>query len=466
MDMRFLLQLLHTLKAYREREHWTRQQLASYQAASLRALRDHAYAHSPFYQQFHHGLTDRPLSELPVLTKSMLMEHFDSLVTDRAVHLEAVREHMAHASAARLFLGRYHVAVTPGSSGHSGLFLFSPPEWLTVMASFARGQGWADAWVSPLRRQRVAVVASVNPWHLSAQVGAAARTWWTPALRLPASDPLETVVRQLNDWRPDRLIAYASMLRVLADEQRVGRLRISPQHVFATSEVLTGETRRRILQAWGATPYNQYAATGTACLAAERAGCRRMHVFEDLLLIEVVDRHYHPVPPGTYGTKLLVTVLFSRTQPLIRYELDDSVRLSPDPCSCGLPFAVLDSIQGRVEDALWLPAPDGGRVTVAPLAFGEVLDALPVSGWQLVHQPDDSLIVLLSGARNELSGSGSTYEGPVRDALKDALRKQLTQVLADHGASVPHIAVQWVDSIPQTSAGKTLPVVTRWPPGQ
>ena len=47
-----------------------------------------------------------------------------------------------------------------------------------------------------------------------------------------------------------------------------------------------------------------------------------------------------------------------------------------------------------------------------------------------------------------------------------ALRGQLTQMLADHGASVLYIAVQWVDSIFKTSAGETPPVVTRWPPGQ
>ena len=70
-----------------------------------------------------------------------------------------------------------------------------------------------------------------------------------------------------------------------------------------------------------------------------------------------------------------------------------------------LPFEVLYGVQGRVEDALWLPASDGSRVTVAPLAFSEVLDALPVSGWQVHHQPDDSLTVLLSGAQNEPSGA-------------------------------------------------------------
>ncbi|HEU5381525.1 MAG TPA: hypothetical protein VFV38_39395, partial [Ktedonobacteraceae bacterium] len=60
---------------YIQHESWTRSQLMDYQARALRACRDYAYAHSPFYQRFHSGLMDRPLQELPVLTKAMMMEH-------------------------------------------------------------------------------------------------------------------------------------------------------------------------------------------------------------------------------------------------------------------------------------------------------------------------------------------------------------------------------------------------------
>ena len=44
-----------------------------------------------------------------------------------------------------------------------------------------------------------------------------------------------------------------------------------------------------------------------------------MSVFEDNAIFEVVDEQYRPVPPGVYGDKVLITMLSSRTQPLIRY---------------------------------------------------------------------------------------------------------------------------------------------------
>jgi hypothetical protein len=41
---------------YSQHDRWAIQQLKDYQARALRACREYAYAHSPFYQQFHRGL--------------------------------------------------------------------------------------------------------------------------------------------------------------------------------------------------------------------------------------------------------------------------------------------------------------------------------------------------------------------------------------------------------------------------
>jgi phenylacetate-coenzyme A ligase PaaK-like adenylate-forming protein len=174
-----------------------------------------------------------------------------------------------------------------------------------------------------------------------------------------------------------------------------------------------------------------------------------MHFFEDLVIPEVVDEHYRPVRPGEYGAKLLVTTLFSHTQPLIRYELNDSVRVSTDSHRCGLPFAVLESIQGRVEDSLRLPAVSGGEVLIRPLVINRIMDITAVSGWQVVQQADKGLVVLLVGAR---------------DGLPDeALVKQVRDSLAQEGAQVPYIRIQHVREIPKTAAGKA-PLISAYKP--
>ena len=118
MKLRIMRKLLHTLEQLRKHEHWTRQQLTDYQAKELLELRKYAYERSPFYQRFHKGLVDRPLHELPVLTKSMMMENFDALVTDQTVHLDDIRAFAEHADVGQRFKDRYYVTATSGSSGH------------------------------------------------------------------------------------------------------------------------------------------------------------------------------------------------------------------------------------------------------------------------------------------------------------------------------------------------------------
>ena len=451
MDISFLTQLLWTMGQLREREGWTREHLLAYQARAITRLRAYAYTHSPYYQTFHKGLYGSPVRELPVLTKAMLMEHFDELVTDRNIHLQDVRNYVSQNREGKLFLDHYRVTATSGSSGQPGIFLFNTREWQMIISSFARGQEWSGARVSLLKRRRMATVASISPWHMSSQVSASVQSWWTPSIRLPASDPLESIVQRLNDWQPHLLIAYASMARILAEEQRDGRLHISPNQVFVASEVLTAETRKRVKNAWGNEPYNQYGATETADIAAEHHQCRHMHLFEDLLFIEIVDEHYQPVAPGSYGSRILVTSLFSRTLPLIRYELNDSVRLSPDICDSGLPFAQIEGIQGRVEDTLQLPTTNGERVAIQPVVFSAIMDVLPVTGWQVIQESDDSLTVLLSGETDRLADM--------------QLQDQLAQELAAHGALVPHIRTQRVLAIPKTAAGK-MPLLKAYRPPQ
>jgi putative adenylate-forming enzyme len=449
MNIRITLRLLHTLEKLRKHERWTRSQLENYQAAALQELRAYAYERSPFYQRFHKGLMDRPLAELPVLTKAMLMENFDDLVTDRTLQLENVRRFAKEGEVGQRFQDRYYVNATSGSSGHPGFFLFDETEWAFVLASFARGQEWSGVHINLTRQQKMATVASISPWHMSSQVAATVKSWWRPSLRVPASQPISKTVEQLNEWQPEVLISYASMAGALAEEQLAGRLQIHPKVAYVASEVLTSQTKQRVKEAWGDEPYNQYAATETAGIASEHLSCRRMHFYEDLVITEVVDEQYRPVPAGEYGATILVTTLFSRTQPLIRYEIKDSVRVSANQHACALPFRVLEGIQGRVEDSLMLPALSGGDVLIRPLVINRIMDIAPVSGWQIQQQADHGLVVLLSGTRN-----GVTNEW---------LAEQINRSLSQEGAQVPYIRVQRVLEIPKTAAGKA-PLIKAYKP--
>lgn len=441
MDILIMLNLLHALAELRRHERWTRLQLEAHQQASLQRLREQTYANSPFYRKFHKGLEKRPLTELPVLTKSMMMENFDNLVTDRLIHLDDVRAYAARENAGERYLGRYWVNATSGSTGQPGFFLFNRREWTAVLTSFARSHEWAGIKVSLAHRMKMASVASISPWHMSAQVGGTLKSWWMPALRLAASQPLPEIVQLLNEWQPDMLVSYASMAGILAEEQISGRLHIQPHVVYTSSEVLTYETRRRIETVWGHAPFNQYASTEIGGLAAETTSHQGMVLYEDHAIFEVVDDHYRPVPPGEYGEKVLLTVLYNHTQPLIRYELSDSLRLVSEPDYSHMPFARIDDIQGRAEDILHFPASSHGTVAVHPLTFHRIMDTVPATGWQIIQEAG-RLKVLISGVRGNFSDTG------LISSITDALQAQ--------GVVVPLVVVERVETIPKTVSGKAL----------
>ena len=134
MSTRIIFKVLRLRRQLRRRDHWTRRQLEEHQTRSLRLLREHSYARSSFYRRFHAGLMDRPLKELPVLTKAQVMENFDELVTDPSVRLADVEAHLATLRGNERFRERYWVASTSGSTGRRGLFLWNFAEWTTAQS--------------------------------------------------------------------------------------------------------------------------------------------------------------------------------------------------------------------------------------------------------------------------------------------------------------------------------------------
>ena len=434
-----IIELLVKRRQLRAHEYWSRERLESYQNEAVRALRQYAYARSPFYQRFHKGLFGAPLLELPVLSKETLMDHFDELVTDRAIRLQDVKDYTSKQQRGELFLGPYRVQSTSGTSGRPGLFAYDKSEWWGMLSTALRAFETAGIEIRLTRRTRMAQITPTNPSHMSAQGAASTRSWWTPILLLSASEPLQTMVERLNGWQPEALLAYASIIRILANEQIEGRLLISPRTVISGSEVLTAETRRLAESAWGKVLFDMYGTTDCGGIGAECDRHRGMHLREDLAIIEVVDRDNRAVATGEYGEKLLVTVLNSRTQPLIRYELDDSLRLLAESCPCGRPFRLIGDIQGRVHDSLIFPSEVGENVKVHPIIFHEIVDTLPIRGWQLV-QESDGLRLLLAGVQ------GSLDDTEVVDRIREALQRQ--------GAIIPRIQIQHVDAIPQAASGK------------
>ena len=157
-------------------------------------------------------------------------------------------------------------------------------------------------------------------------------------------------MERLNAFQPQSLNTYPT----IASARRggaPGRLRIAPELISTSSELLTPEMAERIEEAWGVGPFNLFASTeglwGADCDRARRHPPVRGHDARR-------ERRRDGRGGGGRepGARLLITNLFNYTQPLIRLELADAVTLTSEPCACGRPLRRMRTIAGRSDDVL------------------------------------------------------------------------------------------------------------------
>ena len=185
----------------------------------------------------------------------------------------------------------------------------------------------------------------------------------------------------------------------------------------------------------GNEPFDTYSTTETGPVGAECPQHAGVHLFEDAVIFEVVDAEGRPVPDGTVGHRLLVTNLYNRTQPLVRYEISDAVALAPATCPCGRPLRLMTAIDGRSDDVLRLPGPDGTPVPVHPNHFMEPVEALAgVRQYQVVHDPARVRVLIVPAP-----GAPAALAGEVAAAIAGALRPL--------GVQPPPVEVELVERI-------------------
>jgi phenylacetate-coenzyme A ligase PaaK-like adenylate-forming protein len=433
-------------RALARHEGWSREQLLAHQRARAEAIVRHAVERSPFYRARSGG--SHALAHQPVLTKAELMEHYDSIVTDPRLRRDELLAHVESIDGDELHHGEFRVIATSGSSGLKGLFVYDRAGWVAVMSGFLRCSRITGT-APRLPRRQLVFVGPSGGGHMSSRMAAMVDNPLQPVHRLSATAPLPELVARLHEIRPGVLAGFPSMLALLAEEQLAGRLQVAPQIVGASSEMLTGAMRAVIREAWGIDPFDHYGITEAGILGVDCHEHAGIHVNEDLMVVEVVDRDGNPVPDGEVGEQMLVTSLDNRVQPTIRLAVADRVAFDPEPCACGRPHRRLRAVEGRADDVLELPGRDGRRVPVHPLQFAPVAQAREVREFQIVQR--GQTVHVRVALRN----------GADREALAARLSGELRARLSTLGVADPQVGVEFCDGLERDPArmGKVQLVV-------
>lgn len=299
--------------------------------------------HSPFYRAF----AGQPLAAWPVIDKASWLAGFDTINTVGA-RLQEVEAIALRAEATRDFTPGWNgctVGLSTGTSGRRGLFLASAAErarWAgTTLATVLRQSPW--------RRERIALVLrSGSTLYESVSAG---------RLQFRYFDPLrawQALGDELVQFAPTVLVAPAQLLARLATQG----VQLAPRRVISVAEVLDDLDRARIEGHFGVMVEQIYQATegflGRSCEHGT------LHLNEPFVLVE---REWQDQARTRFVP--VVTDLWRRAQPVVRYRLDDVLRIAPMPCPCGRPSTALAAIEGRCDDVLML---DGQSATVPVFA--------------------------------------------------------------------------------------------------
>lgn len=320
------------------------------------------------------------LEELPVTRKATLMHAFDEWVADPALDLAALRRFVADPSRiADPFAGRYVVWESSGTTGESGIFVqdaaamavYDALEGLRRPATNSRR--WFDPWGLAERRVFVGALGG----HFASNVSIERLRRLNPVLHQTITSlsflmPTSELVARLQALRPTSIATYPTAAALLAGEQRAGRLNIAPQEILVGGETLSAAMREHVEETFGCPVIASYGASEFLSIATACAH-GRLHLNSDWVIIEPIDAHGRPTPRGQSSQTALLTNLANHVQPLIRYDIGDSITVHPGHCPCGSALPTI-SVHGRDDAPLRLRAAGGRTITLLPLALTTILE--------------------------------------------------------------------------------------------
>ncbi len=422
-------------------ERWSRDQLRDLQTGFLRRLLRHAYAHTSFYREL---LDDR----------GMRPEDFDSpeaLLQLPLLDRDTVRLSLESRTSSAPPLGVITKS-TSGTTGQPVVVRYNAESRHWRDATRWRGYGWggyrigmramhywgagpaSDSWV---KRQKVLID---RMFKRDLYVDCTPR----------GDDALFDAVAQLRKFRPQVMVAYAAGAAALARFVNEKKLRDwDDVPVLVGAERLWPHDRDAITQAFGPA-FETYGCREVMLIGSECEARDGMHTSMETMIVELIvreqDGNVRAAKPGETG-EVAITDLHNLACPMIRYVTGDlAVARAPSPCSCGRNLDRLGSIEGRVTDTMR----DGHGNPVNGLVFNILFGVLGhvALKFQVIQRVDGSIVM-------KVVPNGT-------ETLPDKAARQIHDFAAKYLPGA-RFAIEYVDDIPLTAAGKRKVVVVEKP---
>ena len=324
-----------------EAQQWfSESEMEVYQNEQLRAIVNHAYHNVPYYRHHYDNYHLAPsdvrtvadIHKIPPIETEVLVDHAKEMISATAENRDKIIGH------------------TSGTTGRSKAIFYDRRvcrvknivDWrLKRIGGIDVGHPLAFF----VGRQVVSIKQKMPPfWR---------KNWFQNSLYFSAFhfSPLwyDAYIDALHDFDASAMDGYPSTVSMfgeaLLSRNRSHRLKAA----FVSSEILLPHQRRAIEKGFNCPVFDYYGMAERAVFASECEKHRGLHLNADFGLCELLDDMNYPVSPGTSG-RVVVTGWHNYTMPFIRYKTNDWATLSLERCTCGRPFPLLASIDGRQED--------------------------------------------------------------------------------------------------------------------
>lgn len=316
--------------------------IGQYQSQAGRQIFEYHYRHNAAYRQWVNGHSGGQMpaewGQIPILTKKDLQRPLEERLSGGIAPSQV------------------HVHNTSGSSGQP--FFFAKDKFCHALswALIAHRFGQHGVVFGRSLQARFYGIPLGGPKYYKERL----KDWVAARARFPVFD--------LSDRRCEQIMAefakqkfyyvngYTSSLVLFAKyliSRGTSAKNICPslQVVFTTSEVCDDIDRAVLEQGFGVKVVNEYGAAELDLIAVQdREG--DWSVNYETLLVEVLDDAGQPTGPGQQG-RVVVTSLYNKAMPFVRYELGDLAVLSGRSKGG---YALLEKVVGRTNDIALLPS--------------------------------------------------------------------------------------------------------------
>ncbi len=256
---------------------------------------------------------------------------------------------------------------------------------------------------------------------------------------------MEDFLVRFRKHRPDVIKCFPNSLYIFAKFlKKKGVDDIVVKSVSCTGETLHDYQKELFKEVFHCPVFEKYASFEVGVAACECREHDGMHMFLDGVYFEFLNERNQPAGPGELAS-IVVTDLFNRGMPFIRYKIGDTGVYSNEKCRCGSNLPILKKLHGRDRDIL---VDERGNPKPGYL-FVEVFNKNNIQGkFQVIQESAKNVrinVVRLPG-----------YEG--KDT--DLIQRKFGEIL---GASV-HLNIEFVEDIPREASGKYMYVKSKVSP--